>query len=166
MTYASPYPGSPALSRAGGSVPTSSASRGPWLASRLYCPAGSTLTMASSEPLVRSRRLLCFRRLVFARRPRPEGPQFKLRVFRSVPSSLPRRSGGRDCCSSTRFGLRPLGRGSTSAISRLIGSRRGDFSRLTIVRLSLRPGSLLALHRQGRLLSSFRLMSHLTERRI
>ena len=34
---------------------------------------------------------LCFRRRVLVR---PEGPQFKLHVFRSVPSSLPRRSGG------------------------------------------------------------------------
>ena len=33
-------------------------SRGPWLARGLYCPAGSSLTMASSEALASSRRLM------------------------------------------------------------------------------------------------------------
>ena len=55
-------------------------------------------------------------RRVFSRRPRPELSQFKLRVFRSVPPALPRRSGGHDCCSSARIGLHPLGTGSAPAM--------------------------------------------------
>ncbi len=35
-------------------------SRGPWLPSRLCCPAGSRLTMTSSETLDSSCRLICF----------------------------------------------------------------------------------------------------------
>ena len=45
-----------------------------------------------SSPAVLGR--LRLRRRVFARRPRPELPQFKLRVFRSVPLPLLRRPGG------------------------------------------------------------------------
>src|ERR1039457_6088151 len=53
--------------------------------------------------------------------------------------------------------------GSASAnIPPEVGSRRGDISGLTAFRLTLRPGSLLVLHRQGRLRSSFPPMSHLT----
>ena len=105
-------------------------------------------------------------RRVFARGLRPGLPQFKLHVFRSVPPALPRRSGGQDCCSSARVGLRPMRRGSAPAMfPPEVGSRRGNLSRLTLVRLSLRPGSLPALHRQGQIRSSLHAMSHLISRR-
>jgi hypothetical protein len=62
-------------------------SRGPWLASRLCCPARSMLTMASSEPLVAPERLICFVRSGLRRR---VGPQFKLPVCSYMPSPGPR----------------------------------------------------------------------------
>jgi hypothetical protein len=69
-------------------------SRGPWLACGLCCPAGSSLTMASSETLTPSHRLIFFVRRVFALRPRMdwvrELPQFNPRVFPFVPPSVPR----------------------------------------------------------------------------
>ncbi len=54
--YAATSPGSaqPAYRRSGsatGAAACALRSRGPWLASGLSCPAGSSLTMASSEPL-------------------------------------------------------------------------------------------------------------------
>jgi len=64
-------------------------SRGPWLASGLCCPTGSSLNMASSEPLHPTRGLIVLR---------PsgtwdaEGPNFYLPVLPSVPSALPRRT--------------------------------------------------------------------------
>ncbi len=65
-------------------------SRGPWLASRLCCPSGSMLTMASSEPLVAILRLIFFARRTLRRR---VGPQFKLRVCSCMPSLGPRWTG-------------------------------------------------------------------------
>ena len=65
-------------------------SRGPWLASRLCCPAGSQLTMASSEPLASVRRLIFFvRRTAWLR----VGPQFKQLIFSHMPSLGPRWTG-------------------------------------------------------------------------
>jgi hypothetical protein len=62
-------------------------SRGPWLASRLCCPAGSRLTMASSEPLASIRRLIFFARRI----PRLRvGPQFKRLICSCMPSLGPR----------------------------------------------------------------------------
>lgn len=68
-------------------------SRGPWLASGLCCPAGSSLTMASSETLVASRRLMLYTAGLCGpttSHGRPEVPQFTLRVFTRVPHSVPR----------------------------------------------------------------------------
>lgn len=70
-------------------------SRGPWLVSGLCCPAESSLTMASSEPLDSSRWLIFFVRRIFALRPHlgwsRETPRFTPYVFSSVPSPGPRR---------------------------------------------------------------------------
>ena len=63
-------------------------SRGPWLASGLCCPAGSSLTMPSSEPLAPSTGLFSSSRGDFRA---PEGPNFYLPVLSSVPPALPRR---------------------------------------------------------------------------
>jgi hypothetical protein len=41
-------------------LPETTQSRGPWLARGFCCPSGSMLTMASSETLGPSRRLICF----------------------------------------------------------------------------------------------------------
>jgi len=64
--------------------------RGPWLGDGLCCPATSTLTMASSEALGPSRRLMALAAGLCLIGRAPEIPQFKPRVFRSVPSPIPR----------------------------------------------------------------------------
>jgi len=64
-------------------------SRGPWLASGLYCPAGSTLTTTSSETLAASGPTYVFAVRCCLRR---EVPQFTLPVCLSVPSSVPRQT--------------------------------------------------------------------------
>lgn len=53
----------------------------------------------------------------------PEIPRFALRIRRSVPSPVPRRSDGDDCSSSVRSGLRLSVTGSASAIHAKVGSR-------------------------------------------
>lgn len=62
----------------------------------LCCRSGSSPSMASSETLYPSRRLICFVRRVFALRPRMgwnrQLPQFAPRTCHIVPSSVPRRS--------------------------------------------------------------------------
>ena len=73
---------------------TTTQSRGPWLASRFCCPAGSKLTMASSETLASSRRFIG---LDGGSLPsglgtggRRELPQFAPHVCTPVPPSVPR----------------------------------------------------------------------------
>ena len=69
-------------------------SRGPWLASGLCCPAGSTLTTTSSEPLSSSRQLMySLSRLPTQVGGKREGPHFNRRVCSCVPSSVPRWTG-------------------------------------------------------------------------
>jgi len=68
-------------------------SRGPWLASGLCCPAESSLTMASSETLVSSCRLMLYTAGLCGpttSHRRPEVPQFTLHVCPRVPHSVPR----------------------------------------------------------------------------
>jgi hypothetical protein len=89
-------------------------SRGPWLADRLCCPTGSSLTMASSEPLYPTRRLISLR---------PSGawghrgsqllsacPRFRAACLTPVDSVV------FGCCSTTDVSLRrhPTGSASTS----------------------------------------------------
>jgi len=61
----------------------------------LCCRSGSLLTMASSEAVCPSRRLIFFVRRVFALRPRMgwgrQLPQFAPRICDAVPPSVPRR---------------------------------------------------------------------------
>ena len=69
-------------------------SRGPWLASGLCCPAGSSLTMTSSEPLPSTRQLMDS----LSSHPtqaggKREGPHFNRRVCSCVPSPGPRWTG-------------------------------------------------------------------------
>ena len=95
-------------------------SRGPWLASGLCCPAGSSLTMASSAPLTRQLRR---RTTGFSRprncsgRPRQRVPNL-LRVT-VLPCRLPY-PGGPRCALGCRLhhgcGLRPGHKGSASTL--------------------------------------------------
>jgi hypothetical protein len=141
--------------------------RGPWLASRLCCPAGSTLTTASSAPLAATRGLMHSPAGPLVHRPgsdgRRGGPQFTPCFCSFVPPSVPRGTGwvrlaglphphwpSPQC---DRLGI------PTSPPSVLVwGVSRG-----CKVRLMLRPEGLLALHRQGRLLPSFRRPGSLRE---
>ena len=93
-TYTCPKPGSPLLwpFRAGLSdqIPVALQSRGPSLGRGLCCPSASNATMASSEPLIASRRLMIsyVGSLPFGRL--REVPHFILRVCVNVPPSVPR----------------------------------------------------------------------------
>jgi hypothetical protein len=97
-------------------------SRGPWLARGLFCPAGSSLTMASSEALVSSRRLMVFGggslpcRVASAAAGNQRSPNLTCASFAPCRLPYPGGSGGRDCCSSTRGGLHPFVRGSAPAM--------------------------------------------------
>ena len=123
-------------------LPTSTrSSRGPWLARRLCCPSGSSLTMASSEPLDPQQGEPCFSH---NRRPRktaqggdPEVPQFTPQDCPSVPSPLPRRL--RECV----WLLLPHEQW-PSPMSKRLGIRKVRF-RGCRVNVMLRPGRWLDL---------------------
>jgi hypothetical protein len=137
-------------------------SRGPWLAIGFCCPGGSSRTMASSEPLAASCPLmnsstgLCYRRS-------REGPQFTLRVCPIVPPPGPRRTERSRMAVASPFTVaftviaavrhpRPARSGTSAACHEAESSSH-----------VLRPDGLLALHRPGRLRSSFHLLSRLRE---
>ena len=93
-------------------------SRGPWLARGLCCPAGSSRTMASSEPLAAPPRLICFVRggLVVA-----SGSPIELHVRSCLPSPAPRWTvAGHAVDSPRRIGLHLICRGSTSTTPRTL----------------------------------------------
>ena len=97
----------------GRDLPGRCRSRGPWLASGLCCPTGSSLTMASSETLTPTRQLICF---VWRALGGSEVPNFNLPVLSSMPPALPRRIGWPvDRWRSNRDSLRHDPNGSASA---------------------------------------------------
>jgi len=91
-------------------------SRGPWLASGLCCPAGSSLTMASSEPLGLSRRFMNYS-AGLCLRPRPRGsPIYSTCPSPRAASRTPAdRTAACGCRFTVRSSLRPLCTGSASA---------------------------------------------------
>ena len=138
-------------------------SRGPWLASGLCCPAGSSLTMASSEPLGPSPRLICFVQgglcpTVLSGLGSRGSPICSACPFLRAAVRTPAdRAAARGCSFAARSGLRHLCTGSASA-SPPSPALRWSASRGCNVRFTLRPGGLLALHRPGPLRSSFHLL--------
>jgi hypothetical protein len=144
-------------------LPTSTrSSRGPWLARRLCCPPGSSLTMASSEPLDPQQSDLRFSHY---RRPRsrpraanPEVPQFTPQDCPSVPSPLPRRL--RECV----WLLLPHEQW-PSPMSKRLGIRNVHF-RGCRVRLMLRPGRWLAPPMEGVYFRAFAWPVARTRRRV
>ena len=93
-------------------------SSGPWLPNRLYCPAGSSLTMATSAPLSATRRLMSYS---VGLRDRPASrrgsPIYSARPFTPCrrpypggPSVCTRRALQRWCC------LRRISTGSTTTM--------------------------------------------------
>jgi len=139
---------------------TDPSSRGPWLAVGLCCPVGSRRTMASSEPLAASCWLmasstgLC---VLLVARGSPiysaclshraiSGPRRTERLHETVASPF-----------TVAFAVFAAAR---HPQSRAFRSQRG-VSRGGWSSHPLRPDGLLALHRPGRLRSSFHLLSRL-----
>ena len=136
-------------------------SRGPWLASGLYCPAGSSLTMTSSETLDSSGLTYDFAARCYLGR---EVPQFTLPVcsLRAAFRTPADRTIALGCFFTARFGLPHLCTGSASTNPRApvpawLCNEAAKFT------LWYGPEELLAPHRPGRLRSSFHLLSRLTK---
>ena len=146
-----------ALSPSDGTLP----SRGPWLASGLYCPAGSSLTMTSSETLDSSGPAYDFAARCYLSR---EVPQFTLPVcsLRAVFRTPADRTTALGCFFVVRIGLPHLCTGSASTNPRapVPAWLRNEAAKFT---LWYGPEELLAPHRPGRLRSSFHLLSRLTK---
>jgi hypothetical protein len=91
-------------------------SSGPWLPHRLFCPAGSSLTMATSAPLRATRRLMTYSaRLRVQPASRRGSPIYSASPF--TPCRRPYSGGPRDCaqrCLHRRFCLHPLCTGSAT----------------------------------------------------
>ena len=91
-------------------------SSGPWLPSRLYCPAGSLLTMATSAPLWAARRLMDYSAEL---RDQPASPRGSP-IYSACPSTPCRRpysGGANDClrrCLHRWSCLRPISTGSAT----------------------------------------------------
>jgi len=143
-------------------------SRGPWLANQFYCPAGSSLTMASSAPLDPSRRFMDYaaglRPTVCFGLGSRGSPIYSACLFPSCHLPYP---GGLSGCSWLLL-HRPhwpspflaQARHPHRHHRRFSGGQRHEAAKFT---LWYGPKRLLALHRRGRLRSSFHLPSHLQE---
>ena len=131
-------------------------SRGPWLASGLYCPAGSTLTMTSSETLSTSGPTYDFTVRSHLRR---EVPQFTLPVYLSVPSSVPRQTGrlllAVPSSPAVAFPISVESRHLQNPRAPVPAWPCNEAAKFT---LWYGPVELLARHRPGRLRSSFHLL--------
>ncbi len=103
-------------------------SHGPWLPRRLYCPAGSSLTMATSAPLTATRRLMhSSARLRERPASRRGSPIYSARPF--LPCRRPYSGGPRDCvrrCLGREFRLRRFRIGSATTSPTSSGTR-GSF---------------------------------------
>ncbi len=103
-------------------------SSGPWLPRRLYCPAGSWLTMATSAPLTATRRLMhSSARLRDWPASRRGSPIYSARPF--FPCRRPYSGGPRDCtrrCLGREFRLRRFRIGSATTSPTSSGTR-GSF---------------------------------------
>ena len=91
-------------------------SSGPWLPDRLFCPAGSSLTMATSAPLSTAQRIMYYSvRLQNQSASRRGSPIYSASPF--TPCRRPYPGGPRDCvqrCLHRRFCLRRISTGSTT----------------------------------------------------
>ena len=142
-------------------------SRGPWLANRFCCPAGSSLTMASCAPLDPPA-ALCIRQPAFALRSAlgwvPEGPQLTLCVcaLRAVFRTPMDCAVACGCFFTAHAGLRRIRTGSASISPRstVLAWTRHEAAKFP---LWYGPMSWLALPRQGRFRSSFHPLSRLIE---
>ena len=136
-------------------------SRGPWLASGLYGPAGSLLTMTSSETLDSSGPTYDFAARCYLDR---EVPQFTLPIWslRAAFRTPADRTIAFGCFFIVRFGLPHLCRGSASTNPR-VPVPAWPCNEAAKFTLWYGPEELLAPHRPGLLRSSLHLLSHLKE---
>src|SRR5271157_4099843 len=134
-------------------------SRGPWLASGFCCPIGSTLTMTSSETLGSSRPTYDFADRFNRGR---EVPQFTLPVcfLRAAFRTPADRTTSLGCSFIVRLGLPHLCTGSASTSPR-VPVPAWPCNEAAKFALCYGPEEWLALHRPGRLRSSFHLLSRL-----
>jgi hypothetical protein len=106
-------------------------SSGPWLPSRLYCPTGSSLTMATSAPLSAAQQLMHYSVELRVRPASRRGsPIYSANPF--LPCRRPYSGGVHDCtrrCLRRRFCLRRLCTGSTTT-SPTIPDRVGCVTKL------------------------------------
>jgi len=134
--------------------------RGPWLSGALCCRSGSSLTMASSETLV-----LSYRFMNYYDRSLPYGllwaederlPNLLHMSLSTVPPSVPRWTGGvlRTVSSSSvlAFAISAQARHPHAHARRFPRGRRNEAAKFA---LCYGPVESIALHRQGRLRSSF-----------
>ncbi len=125
-------------------------SSGPWLPRRLYCPAGSSLTMATSAPLSATRRLMhSSARLRDWPASRRGSPIYSARPF--FPCRRPYSGGPRDCirrCLGRGFRLRRFRIGSATTSPTSSGTR-GSFNEAAAFALCYGLEKLLAPLRPG-----------------
>ena len=147
------------------SAPTHSPN-GPWLPHGLYCPSGSSLTMAISEPLHASSRFSVYVRLALRKAPACTGSP----IYSASPLATCRHqySGGSSRCSYRCLPCRCCLRSTptSSTATGVLGNPEPPrmSSRSCNVRLMLRPATLLAPLWSGLLHPSFRQSSHLESR--
>ena len=145
-------------------------SRGPWLASRFCCPAGSSLTMASSAPLHPSCRFMDYaaglRPTICSGLGSRGSPIYSACLsLRAVFHTPLDRKGAFDRFFPSRIGLHQFGNVSASKYATQSDSTWG-FNEAAKFTSCYGPAGLLALHRSGLLLSSFRSLCRHRKRRV
>ena len=145
-------------------------SRGPWLANRFYCPAGSSLTMASSAPLHPSCRFMDYaaglRPTICSGLGSRGSPIYSACLsLRAVFHTPLDRKGAFDRFFPSRIGLHQFGNVSASKFATQSDSTWG-FNEAAKFTSCYGPAGLLALHRSGLLLSSFRSLCRHRKRRV
>ena len=141
-------------------VPSAIQSRGPWLSGALCCRSRSSLTMASSETLA-----LPYRFMDYYDRSLPYGlvwaederlPNLLRMSVSTVPPSVPRWTGGVSSAVSSSpviaFAISAQARHPHAHARRFPRGQCNEAAKFT---LRYGPVELIALHRQGRLRSSF-----------
>ena len=131
-------------------------SSGPWLPDRFYCPASSSLTMATSAPLLAACRLMDYSVRLRAPARQPQRvPNVTLSVLLTMPLPVLRWLQRLHLTMPSPLVLpSPRNHGLGSHISPTNPDPMGSYYRSCNIRFMLRPGHLLALLRSGLLLPS------------
>ena len=131
-------------------------SSGPWLPDRFYCPASSSLIMATSAPLLAACRLMDYSVRLRAPARQPQRvPNVTLSVLLTMPLPVLRWLQRLHLTMpSPLVPPSPRNHGLGSHISPTNPDPMGSYYRSCNIRFMLRPGHLLALLRSGLLLPS------------